>query len=422
MRTLLWIGLFLLVGGYVLAPHSMPGPARAPKLPRGIRAALHLPRPVVRAQGMTPARAVAVAAMHTTPTLYSFTLRATLPPPPFPKDNPLTNEGVALGERLFFEKDLSRDSTISCAKCHDPGAAFSDPGKAVSHGVDRREGRRNTQALFNLAWRQDFFWDGRAKTLREQVLHPIQDPLEMDFDPGDAVERLAADPSYALAFQRAFGKAPSVETMALALEQFLLVQISQDAKVDRFAQGEPVLTAQERRGMELFFAEYDPARGKLGADCFHCHGNALLTNERYANNGLDERGKDPGRYEVTRKEHDRGRFKVPSLRNVAVTAPYMHDGRFRTLEEVVEHYASGVKPSLTLDPNLSKHNGNLQLTASDKAALVAFLRALTDEPFLERGRALAAKHGGDDHRRGGKKGDQPPPPPPPPAPPRRASD
>ena len=180
----------------------------------------------------------------------------------------------------------------------------------------------------------------------------------------------------------------SADRLARALEQFLLTQVSGDSKFDRARRGEAELTEAEKRGFELFVTEYDPRRGQFGADCFHCHGGPLFANVPFANNGLDRQSHDLGRYLVTRREGDQGRFSVPSLRNVALTAPYMHDGRFKTLAQVVEHYSSGVQRGATLDPNLAKHpEAGLRLSAPDKDALVAFLETLTDEVFKKPGRA-----------------------------------
>ena len=185
-------------------------------------------------------------------------------------------------------------------------------------------------------------------------------------------------------FAAAFGSPQiTAEKIGLALEQFVLTLTSFDSKFDRAMGGQAKLAADEQRGFELFMTEYEPRTGQFGADCFHCHGGANFSTHGFANNGLDADFKDSGRYEVTKKAGDKGKFAVPSLRNVALTAPYMHDGRFPTLEEVVEHYSRGVKRSTTLDPNLAKHPaGGLNLSAADKAALVAFLKTLTDERYL----------------------------------------
>jgi cytochrome c peroxidase len=183
---------------------------------------------------------------------------------------------------------------------------------------------------------------------------------------------------------RAFGSPQiTAERLGLALEQFLITKVSQEAKFDRAVRGEATFTEEEKRGLQLFVTEHDPKRGLRGADCFHCHGGNLFTSQKFANNGIDAKFEDKGRNLVTGEDADLGLFKVPSLRNVEVTGPYMHDGRFSTLEEVVEHYNSGVKQSATLDPNLAKHPaGGLGLSDSDKQALVAFLETLTDDSFL----------------------------------------
>ncbi|MBX7245034.1 MAG: hypothetical protein K1X53_06025 [Candidatus Sumerlaeaceae bacterium] len=314
------------------------------------------------------------------------TISALFPPPSFPQDNPLTEEGVALGKKLFFDKGLSSDGTVSCATCHRGNDAFADSLHAITPGVAGEVGRRNAMPLFNLAWRRGFFWDGRTTVIREQVFHPITDPKEMNQPVDGLMNRIAKDPGYKKAFAAAFGTKPITSaTLGLALEQFLLVQISQDSKFDRARRGETTFTQQEERGLELFFTEYDPGRGIRGADCFHCHGNTLFTTERFANNGLDAGdGKDLGRFEVTGREYEKWCFKIPSLRNVELTPPYMHDGRFRTLEEVIEHYDHGVKESRTLDPNLAKHQGAINLSPEDKQALIAFLKTLTDEAFVKR--------------------------------------
>ncbi|HKS36918.1 MAG TPA: MbnP family protein [Verrucomicrobiae bacterium] len=306
-----------------------------------------------------------------------------LPKVKLPEDNPLTVEGVELGRRLFNEPRLSRNNTQSCASCHDPTKAFTD-GQSHSLGDGGRRGRRNAMSLANLAWANEFFWDGRAKSLREQVLLPIQDSHEMNETLDRAVTKLEADDQYPAQFKAAFGTAGITSNrVALALEQFLLTLISQDSKFDRAARKLAGLTLQEQRGLQLFVTEHDPVRGLRGADCFHCHGGNLFSNHQFMNNGLEERAGDLGRMEASGLEMDRAKFKVPTLRNVALTAPYMHDGRFATLEEVVEHYNGKLHRSRTLDPNLAKHpESGLGLSADDKAALVAFLKTLTDEAFV----------------------------------------
>ena len=311
--------------------------------------------------------------------LFAFTFDPKFSFPRLPTDNPMTKAGVELGKKLFNETHLSRDSSISCASCHISEHGLSDP-RQFSLGIEGKTGKRNAMPLANLAWKESFFWDGRAATLREQVLHPIQDPLEMDQSLEATIEKLKASEEYPALFEQAFG-VPGIDTerMALALEQFLLSLTSYKSKFDLAMRGKAKLDEQEKRGFELFFTEYEPRLGQLGADCFHCHGGALFTNHGFANNGLDRDFSDLGLGAITKKKSDAGKFSVPSLRNVARTAPYMHDGRFKTLEEVIDHYDSGLQPSSTLDPNLAKHpKQGIGLSEEDKAALVAFLKTLSE--------------------------------------------
>jgi len=330
-------------------------------------------------------------------TPYVFQMSASFPIPDLPKDNPLIEERVALGEKLFRETALSRDGTLSCASCHKTSAGFSDP-RRYSVGVREQVGTRNAMPLFNLAWKSSFFWDGRAPSLRAQALTPIQDHTEMDesltnvvaklngegdLQIGQDAQRRVPTANYPALFTAAFGSPEiTAEKIGLAFEQFLLTLTSFDSKFDRAMHGEEKLNVDEQRGFELFMTEYDPRTGRYGADCFHCHGGALFSDHQFHNNGLGWDDSDLGRSKVTKLETDKGKFSTPSLRNVALTAPYMHDGRFATLEDVIDHYNSGVKQSATLDPNLAKHpTSGLGLSAEDKRALVAFLKTLTDEKF-----------------------------------------
>ncbi len=302
-----------------------------------------------------------------------------------PDDNVPTAAGVELGRALFHDPRLSRDGSLACAGCHRDGHARADGGKPVSTGVGGKAGTRNTMPLFNLAWADSFFWDGRARTLRQQALEPIVTGHEMAATLPRVVAKLSADGAMVARFRVAFGGPPTAERIGLALEQFMLTLVAQDAKFDRVMRGSDRFTPQEQRGFDLFVTEHDPRNGLFGADCFHCHGGALFTNQQFANNGLPPIRGDVGRERVTRDRADRGKFKTPSLRNVALTSPYMHDGRLRTLEDVVEHYDRGVERSSTLDPNLAKHpKEGLGLSPQDKAALVAFLKTLTDLPARAR--------------------------------------
>ncbi len=325
-------------------------------------------------------------------TPYAFEMSTTFPVPDLPRDNPLIKERIELGEKLFHDPALSWDNSISCVSCHQSDYAFADP-RRYSAGVEGRTGARHAMPLFNLAWKTSFFWDGRAPSLRTQALFPIQDHAEMDQSLTNLVAKLGSRETqranYPTLFTAAFGSPEiTAEKIGLALEQFVLTLVSFDSKFDRAMKGKAKLTDEEKRGFELFMTEYDPRRNQFGADCFHCHGGPLFQSQTFANNGLDATLTDPGRAKVTGNDADQGKFATPSLRNVALTAPYMHDGRFKTLEEVIEHYCTGIKRSATLDPNLAKHpDGGIGLSREDKRALVAFLNALTDERF---GRARAS--------------------------------
>jgi cytochrome c peroxidase len=325
-------------------------------------------------------------------TPYPFQMSATFPVPDLPRDNPLTAERVALGRKIFFDRRLSINNAQSCADCHAPEKAFTD-GRKTARGAEGEFSPRHSMPLFNLAWKTEFFWDGRAKSLRAQVLQPIQNPIEMHETLTNLMVKLKsektesgkrqAEMDYPAGFSAAFGSPEiTAEKISLALENYLLTLTAFNAKFDRVLRGEEKFTPEEQRGFELFSTEYDPRRGQFGADCFHCHGGPLFQSQSFANNGLDAEFSDWGRAKVTGKDFDRGKFAVPSLRNVALTGPYMHDGRFATLEEAIAHYSTGVKRSATLDPNLAKHpDGGVPLSAADQQALAAFLRTLTDAQF-----------------------------------------
>lgn len=346
------------------------------------------------ASAQRPHRAAPPPPLGTAP--FPLALPKHFPQPMLPLDNPLTVQGVRLGQRLFYEQRLSAGDAQSCASCHQPDAAFADAGKALSIGVSGVSGSRNAMPLFNLAWSADsgFTWDGRRARLRDQALAPISDPREMHLPLDTAVARLSADATYPDQFAAAFGS-PGItaDRVGLAIEQFLLTLISADSKFDRVLANTEQFTPQEKRGQFLFVTEFDPARGQLGADCFHCHGGNLFTDHQFRSSGLDVDSADPGREGVTDRPTDRGRFKTPSLRNIERTAPYMHDGRFATLEAVLEHYSEHIQPAKTLDPNLAKHivtapadkrRAGVKLSPDDRAALIAFLKTLTDDSFLQR--------------------------------------
>ena len=310
----------------------------------------------------------------------------TFPTPTLASDNPLTREGVKLGRMLFYDKILSRTNTQACASCHMQQFAFNDTAK-FSIGVNNLQGKRNAMSVFNMAWNTNqFFWDGRANLLRHQSLKPIQDNLEMDETLANVVSKLQASSIYPNQFKRAFGTT-QIDTILVskALEQFMNSIVSNQSKYDDYLAGKTTLTTQEERGRFLFFTEFNPAFPMAsGADCQHCHGGANFENDNYMNNGIDDNMgiTDIGRQAVTNNANDKAKFKVVSLRNIELTAPYMHDGRFATLEQVIDHY-NLVKNSTTLDASFQQQLPNgLQLSTSDKQALVAFLKTLTDQKLL----------------------------------------
>ncbi|GAB7255789.1 cytochrome c peroxidase [Polaribacter sp. OB-PA-B3] len=311
------------------------------------------------------------------PTLFSDKLIA----PIIPVDNPLTIEGVALGKKLFFDKILSKDNTQSCATCHTPSKAFTD-NKQFSKGVSGNFGKRNTMPLFNLAWNFDelFTWDGKEFGLETQALEPVTNPIEMHADWINIAEKLNQNETYRNLFSQAFDSEKIDSTLVTkAIAQFERTLISGNSKFDKYLQGEATLTENETNGFNVFM---DEERG----DCFHCHGsnnNPLWTDNKFHNNGLDENFIDLGLGKITGDPNDNGKFKSPSIRNLAFTAPYMHDGRFTTLDEVINHYSEGLKRSSTIDPLMKKINqGGVNLTAKDKADLKAFLLTLTDNEFV----------------------------------------
>lgn len=298
-------------------------------------------------------------------------------------DNPLTEQGVALGRLLFYENLLSRDNSIACASCHVQANGFSDTN-TLSFGVDGSLGKRQAMSIFNLAWHtNEFFWDGRAHLLRDQALMPIQDPLEMKETLDGVISKLEVSDIYPDQFIRAFGDNEiTAERISLALEQFMKSIVSNRSNYDRSLEGTYTLTASEKRGKDLFFTEYNPAFPDIsGADCAHCHGGSNFDNKQYFNNGLDKEADqtDIGREAVTNDPKDRAKFKVPSLRNVALTSPYMHDGRFKTLIDVIDHYDHGIQKSPTLNGALDyTTQTGLMLSEQDKQDLIAFLNTLTD--------------------------------------------
>lgn len=315
-----------------------------------------------------------------------------------PKENPLTKEGVELGRLLFYDTRLSSTNKISCASCHQQNKAFTD-GLAHSIGVSGIPTEKSSMSLVNLLWGpRHFFWDGRVDNLEAQSLFPIQNPDEMGLPIEKAIEKLQADPAYPKLFDMAFGSEQiTAEKIAFSLASFQRTLVSQNSKYDKFLRGEIELTEQELYGKQLFMTHPDPSSGLRGGNCGDCHSQFLTSGfdtgfDGFKNNGLDsDDDLQSGLASVTGKESDKGKFKVPSLRNIALTAPYMHDGRFESLEEVVDHYDHGVKDSKTLDPLMretsnetlkSDQSLGFHLTESEKQAIIIFLHTLTDEEFI----------------------------------------
>ncbi|MFK7832447.1 MAG: cytochrome-c peroxidase [Winogradskyella sp.] len=302
-------------------------------------------------------------------------------PPIIPTDNPQTVEGVALGKKLFFDTILSANSTQACASCHAPQNTFTDH-TPTSEGADGIFGTRNSMPLFNLAWtyNERFNWDGSALSLERQAEEPIENPIELHSNWEDVVSRLQNHPDYPELFQLAF-KTTTItkELTTKAIAQFERTLISANSKFDKYSLGEVDLTAQELNGLDVFLREDK-------GDCFHCHGNPnnpLWTNNDFHNNGLDAVFSDLGLGGVTGDPNDNGKFKTPSLRNLLYSAPYMHDGRFNTLDDVINHYSEGLQNSPTIDPLMKQINqGGVQLSETDKADLKAFLLTLSDPSFI----------------------------------------
>jgi cytochrome c peroxidase len=286
-----------------------------------------------------------------------------------PSDNALTDSRAELGKRLFYDTRLSRTSEVACATCHEQEHAFAEPD-VVSTGVEGRTGSRNAPALMNLAWSESFFWDGRTPTLEEQAGKPIENPDEMDLPIADAVARVAEEPSYVSAFLAAYEEPPTEVSLRKALASFVRTLVSANSAYDRHLRGDDTsFDEAAERGEVVFLSD----RG----GCFHCHPAGMLTNEGLFNNGTYAGGADTGRQLVTGRSGDTGKFKVPGLRNVELTAPYMHDGSLATLEAVIDQYDRGGGGDPTTDPQIVP----LSLTSEEKADLLAFLRSLTDPDF-----------------------------------------
>jgi cytochrome c peroxidase len=302
-----------------------------------------------------------------------FPVPAGLPEVPIPEDNPLTEAKVNLGKQLYFDKRLSEDNTVSCASCHDPAKGWSN-AEAVATGVGGLKGGRNSPTIINSAYTNLHFWDGRAKSLEDQALGPIQNPIEMKMTLDDVVKRLNGIPGYKKQFQEVFGTDVTEDGIAKAIASYERTILSGDAPYDRFKAGDKeALSEAAQRGMKIFFGK---------GVCSACHVPPLFTDNAFHNIGIgmDKPNPDEGRKAVVNLEGNMGRFKTPTLREIARTAPYMHDGSLKTLEEVVEHYAKGGIDN----PYLSEDIFKLRLTEQDKKDLVTFMKeGLSSESYPE---------------------------------------
>jgi cytochrome c peroxidase len=291
-----------------------------------------------------------------------------------PEDNPPTEAKIALGQRLFFDTSLSSDGTVSCGTCHVPGRAFTD-GLPRSRGIGGRTGTRNTPSLFNVGYLPLLLWDGRSPSLEQQAQYPIMHPLEMNMSDKRVVRSIASRPSYAELFRRAFGSTEATFPRVLqALASFERTLVSGDSPFDRYELDDDraAISQAASRGWDLF-------RGRAG--CIRCHqfdaDNRLFTDRDFHNTGVgyDQDTPDLGRFIISRERLDKGKFKTPSLRNVALTAPYMHDGRFQTLHEVIEYYERGGSQNIFLDGKIRPFS----LAQGERDAIVEFLKSLTGE-------------------------------------------
>ena len=302
-------------------------------------------------------------------------------PPNFPeatytfKNNPVTKEGFELGRKLFFDPLLSRDGSVSCSSCHVQAVAFADsPLHPMSVGVDQKLGIRNAPALANLAFMDEFFWDGGVTHLDFVPINAIEADFEMGETLANVVNKLNESNAYPELFKEAFDIDKITSPyMLYALSQYMLMMVSADSKYDKYVRGEGAqLTLEEMEGMELFEQK-----------CGSCHSGELFSDFTYRNNGLSATHDDLGRGRISEHPSDDGKFRVPSLRNVGLTAPYMHTAQFQSLEEVLDHYSSGIVSSATLDPIFQQgEKSGIPMTGDEKSSIIAFLKTLTDREFI----------------------------------------
>lgn len=289
--------------------------------------------------------------------------------------NPVTKEGFELGRKLFYDPILSANNTISCGNCHIPTGSFSHPGHSVSHGIHDRLGKRNSPPIMNLAWSPTFMWDGGIFDLDLQPVAPITNHVEMDDTLANVLNKLRNHPEYPSLFKKAFGSSEiSSNNFFKALSQFMLMCVSSESRYDSVMRNQASFSSREQQGYQLF-------RQK----CSTCHTEPLFTDHSFRNNGLGITSvNDMGRYPVTLHDTDKYRFKVPSLRNLAYTAPYMHDGRFFTLNAVLDHYVNGMQQTPNLDPFFTQSTQpGIPLTSTERENLLAFLATLNDRNFVK---------------------------------------
>jgi len=307
-----------------------------------------------------------------------------LSPLQIPTDNPMTAEGVELGRKLFFEERLSADNTQSCGSCHIPSASFSDTTN-FSKGIDGIDGSRNAMPIINLGWMTKLFWDGSAEGIETQALAPVVNPIEMHDTWPNVASKLLADALYPALFKQVF-ETETIDSVLVtkALAQFMRTLISANSPFDKYLNTgvSGWNSADQTKAYEGFSVFMDETKG----DCFHCHGDAfnpLWTDNTFHNNGLDATFADNGLGAITGNSFDNGKFKSPTLRNLVFTKPYMHDGRFNSLTEVINHYSSGLTSSQTIDP-LMKHigTGGSNMNPTDKLNLFWFLVSLSDSSFV----------------------------------------
>ncbi len=322
-----------------------------------------------------------------TPTPYTLEVPDYLPSPVLNPENPLTEEGIQLGRKLFYDPILSRDSSMACAGCHHQALAFTD-GLPKAIGIRGEAGLRSAMSLVNMTFNpRSFNWDGSAASLENQALIPVEHILELDADWETVVERIQRHQRYPQEFRAAFGidRASEInrELVIKAIAQFERTLISTNSRFDKIVyKNEGFFTDLEQEGFELFFIEFISPT-ELHPGCSHCHNAPGFTDNQFHNNGIEDVASladfpDLGRGGVNGNIFDNGKFRSTTLRNIEVTGPYMHDGRFQTLEEVIQHYASGGHGTENKNPNIS----GFELTPRKQEALIAFLKTLTDEEFL----------------------------------------